>query len=187
MRRPVADHLWLVGDLVNCCPSSLETLRYVRDLGPIGGIHEKLLAVGEGGEPRLGVFKEPVFASVARDHFLVSRQKNASKVKATPESTPGFAQFPELLGKPGSALDSPLAQTSRRISKGGGSPLAKVATFACWFRLGHHNHLWPATASAQAPAAAKAKIVVCSISRRIPICRIFLLRISLRANHRLNR
>ncbi len=51
--RPRKDTLWCVGDLVNRGPKSLETLRYIRDLGPravcVLGNHDiTLLALAAG-------------------------------------------------------------------------------------------------------------------------------------------
>jgi hypothetical protein len=40
-------------------------------------------------------------AADRRAYFLLSRQKKVAKEKATPESTPGCAEFPPLLGRPG--------------------------------------------------------------------------------------
>jgi bis(5'-nucleosyl)-tetraphosphatase (symmetrical) len=51
---PAADRLWLVGDLVNRGPKSLETLRLIKSLGPsaltVLGNHDLyLMMVAEGG------------------------------------------------------------------------------------------------------------------------------------------
>jgi len=56
---PAQDHLWLVGDVVNRGPQSLEALRFVRDLGGAGltvlGNHDlHLLAVALGGHKTKG-------------------------------------------------------------------------------------------------------------------------------------
>jgi hypothetical protein len=58
--------------------------------------------------PRFAVGRRPILfvlppgsAPDARAYFLLLRQKKVAKEKATPESTPGCAGFPPLLGKPG--------------------------------------------------------------------------------------
>ena len=55
---PKHDRLWLVGDLVNRGPRSLETLRFVRDLGPTAvavlGNPDLLLLMAAGGFGKRG-------------------------------------------------------------------------------------------------------------------------------------
>ncbi len=65
---PGRDRLWLVGDLVNRGPRSVEVLRFVRDLGEravvVLGNHDlHLLAVAEGVDP---VRRKDTFADVLR-------------------------------------------------------------------------------------------------------------------------
>jgi bis(5'-nucleosyl)-tetraphosphatase (symmetrical) len=70
------DQLWLVGDLVNRGPQSLETLRYVRELGSsaavVLGNHDlHLLAVAEGlAKPRSDDTLGEVLAASDRDSLL---------------------------------------------------------------------------------------------------------------------
>jgi bis(5'-nucleosyl)-tetraphosphatase (symmetrical) len=74
--REREDRLWLVGDLVNRGPQSLETLRYVRSLGSsavtVLGNHDlHLLAVSEGLEkPREGDTLDEVLSAPDRDELL---------------------------------------------------------------------------------------------------------------------
>ena len=71
------DQLWLVGDLVNRGPGSLEVLRFVRSLGPsarvVLGNHElHLLAVAAGVRHlRPSDTLDPVLAAPDRDELLV--------------------------------------------------------------------------------------------------------------------
>jgi bis(5'-nucleosyl)-tetraphosphatase (symmetrical) len=73
---PANDRLWLVGDLVNRGPRSLETLRFVRDLGSAAicvlGNHDlSLLMAGEGfGKPGKGDTFDEVLAAPDRDELL---------------------------------------------------------------------------------------------------------------------
>ena len=74
---PAADRLWLVGDLVNRGPKSLETLRLVRDLGDAAltvlGNHDLyLLMVSEGGEKFRGKDDtiQPILAAPDREEIL---------------------------------------------------------------------------------------------------------------------
>lgn len=74
---PERDRLWLVGDLVNRGPHSLETLRYVRGLGPAAvtvlGNHDLyLLMVAEGKVAKRGKDDtlQPVLDAPDRDELL---------------------------------------------------------------------------------------------------------------------
>ena len=73
---PARDRLWLVGDLVNRGPRSLETLRYVRGLGPAAqtvlGNHDlSLLMAAEGhGKRSAGDTFDDVLAAPDADALL---------------------------------------------------------------------------------------------------------------------
>ena len=71
------DRLWFVGDLVNRGPKSLETLRFVRELGPAAvtvlGNHDlHLLAAAHGIRPDSidGDTLEPILAAPDRDELI---------------------------------------------------------------------------------------------------------------------
>jgi len=74
--NPANDKLWLVGDLVNRGPRSLETLRFVRDLGPAAvtvlGNHDlSLLMAAEGfGKKGKGDTFDEIFAAPDRQELL---------------------------------------------------------------------------------------------------------------------
>ena len=73
---PAKDTLWLVGDLVNRGPNSLETLRYASALGEravtVLGNHDlNLLAVAEGlRKPHRGDTLDDIFRAPDRDELL---------------------------------------------------------------------------------------------------------------------
>lgn len=73
---PAADRLWFVGDLVNRGPRSLETLRFVRDLGEravvtLGNHDLHLLAAREGVRDERGNESlQPIFAAPDGDELL---------------------------------------------------------------------------------------------------------------------
>jgi bis(5'-nucleosyl)-tetraphosphatase (symmetrical) len=73
---PAADRLWLVGDLVNRGPRSLETLRFVRDLGSAAitvlGNHDlSLLMAAEGfGKPGKGDTFDDILQAPDREELL---------------------------------------------------------------------------------------------------------------------
>jgi len=74
---PAADRLWLVGDLVNRGPKSLETLRLIKSLGPsaltVLGNHDLyLLMVAEGGAKFRGKDDtlQPIFDAPDKDELL---------------------------------------------------------------------------------------------------------------------
>ena len=73
---PLVDRLWLVGDLVNRGPRSLETLRFVHDLGPAAvtvlGNHDlSLLMASEGfGKRSKGDTFDDVLDAPDRDELL---------------------------------------------------------------------------------------------------------------------
>ncbi|WP_455380011.1 symmetrical bis(5'-nucleosyl)-tetraphosphatase [Acidihalobacter prosperus] len=75
--NPQIDRLWLVGDLVNRGPSSLETLRFVKDLGPAAncvlGNHDlHLLAIAAGiGSLRHGDTLQPILEAPDADELLI--------------------------------------------------------------------------------------------------------------------
>jgi len=73
---PAADHLWLVGDLVNRGPHSLAVLRYVKGLGKravtVLGNHDlHLLVVAAGhARPRQGDTMDAILRASDRDELL---------------------------------------------------------------------------------------------------------------------
>jgi bis(5'-nucleosyl)-tetraphosphatase (symmetrical) len=74
---PARDRLWLVGDLVNRGPKSLETLRFIKRLGDsaltVLGNHDLyLLMVAEGGAKARGKDDtlQPILEAVDRDELL---------------------------------------------------------------------------------------------------------------------
>lgn len=73
---PAIDRLWLVGDLVNRGPKSLETLRFVKDLGDAAisvlGNHDlHLLALAAGNQKHKDEASlDPVLAAPDRDELL---------------------------------------------------------------------------------------------------------------------
>ena len=74
--QPRDDHLWFVGDLVNRGPKSLETLRFIRDLGDAAtvvlGNHDfHLLAVAAGvGKLHRKDTLQPILDAPDRDELL---------------------------------------------------------------------------------------------------------------------
>jgi bis(5'-nucleosyl)-tetraphosphatase (symmetrical) len=72
---PARDYLWFAGDLVNRGPQSLQTLRFVRGLGPAAlsvlGNHDlHLLALANGGRKGKRDSLEQVLAAPDRDELL---------------------------------------------------------------------------------------------------------------------
>jgi bis(5'-nucleosyl)-tetraphosphatase (symmetrical) len=74
---PDRDELWFVGDLVNRGPASLETLRFVRDLGAnatvvLGNhdLHLLALAYGSKRKPKDGDTLDELLAAPDRDQLL---------------------------------------------------------------------------------------------------------------------
>ncbi|MDD3519235.1 MAG: symmetrical bis(5'-nucleosyl)-tetraphosphatase [Chromatiales bacterium] len=72
---PAGDRLWLVGDLVNRGPQSLETLRFVKGLGEAAtvvlGNHDlHLLAVAHGKQGKRKDTLEPILKAPDRDELL---------------------------------------------------------------------------------------------------------------------
>ena len=74
---PDRDELWFVGDLVNRGPASLETLRFVRDLGAnatvvLGNhdLHLLALAFGSKRKPKDGDTLDELLAAPDRDQLL---------------------------------------------------------------------------------------------------------------------
>lgn len=72
---PGRDRLWFAGDLVNRGPESLETLRFIKQLGPAAlsvlGNHDlHLLAVANGGRKGRRDTLDPILAAADRDELL---------------------------------------------------------------------------------------------------------------------
>ncbi len=73
---PARDRLWLVGDLVNRGPNSLEVLRFVKSLGTravtVLGNHDLHLLVVAGGhvEPHRGDTLDPILKAPDRDELI---------------------------------------------------------------------------------------------------------------------